>query len=404
MARSSHITLLSLDQWAENLGINPWVFNQFDNLKIQGKTTQCQEVWYQRSWNGLFLSRDEISYTIAQAERLVAEYTRIWIAPKYFEGEKLTFRQPRNQTPRSLFGVTGKWKQAPLKNLYVQNVGKRIFEKLDDAVVTIDPSNFEEPFSVAYTNASNYALEELQLVFPEAERNAQTVDDSWIIRPLQVTSTAGVVTFRGPNYLLTKPTLQNVVGYKPLPLDPTVVSNYVGEVEVYRIYIDTSHTTDDPNQGIAIWEVGNTWWEEWCDPDCSVYVAPLCLQAHDSEAGVVRVQVKPENWPLWSWAGTRGPDQMQVNYLAGMPLENRKVDPFWADIVTKLSVSMLPAEQCGCARHDAILRFWRMLPSEGAENSRPLSLKEIENPFGPRRGARYAWERIERYILDEYVY
>jgi hypothetical protein len=400
LARSIHKTLLPLDQWAENIGINPWIFNQFDNLKIQGKTSQCQSVWYQRSWNGKYLSRDEIAYNIARAEDAIAEYTKIWVGPKYIENEKVTFGIPRDQSARSLFGVTGRWKKTPLSYLHTQIVGTRVWEKLDDLTLIFDLTDFETPFETTYVNASAYALGELVLVFPEEERNGDAVDDTWVIRPVKNTEVTGTVTFKGPKYLLAKPSLQNVVTASSL--DPTSTDSYIAEAELYRVYIDTTHTVANPAQGVAIWNVEPQWWGEWCNPTCGVYTAPLCLQAYDADAGVVQIQVSPTDWPLWSWANTRGPDKMQINYIAGLSLQHQKVNSFWADIVTKLSISMLPSEDCGCDRHNGILKFWRMLPSEGNETARPLTMEEINSPFGPKRGARHAWELMQRYAVDEY--
>lgn len=401
MARSETYTLLPLDQWAEMLGINPWIFNQFDPLPIFGRGTPCQDVWYQYSWQGKFLSRDEIARAVQNAEESIIDMVRFYPAPKYTAGETIVTPPPRDRGPKSPFKLDGTWKTLTTSKLMVSGVGKQTWSELATVNVVRDANNLQTAFTVTFDNsANNYNPDELHVCFTAADRDNAEIDLTWEIRPLKAQVSGTDVIFSGPQYLLAKPSAVNTLA--AAKLDPTDANSYITQVTVYRIYLDTTHTASDPNQGLASWNRSyGLWpWPDSCYADCSVVTAPVCYQNYDGDAGIVSAQIDYADWPHCLGFG---PDKFHINYVSGMPLKNRQMDSFWAEAVVKLSVARLPAEQCGCDRHNAILRYWRIVPSEGNNNARPLSLEEINAPFGPERGARFAWERIRGYVVDETI-
>lgn len=404
MARASVNTLLPLDQWASMLGIDPWIFNGYDPLKIYGqqRSRDCQDAWYQYTYQGKFLSREEVAHTIATAEEVIAREINFWPGPKYIEGETQIMRRPRQNRPSSLYTQRFQWKSVTTDYYKVIQPGKERFELLEANVpVTRDSNNLRALFQAEFSNPNDYPAEELFLVFTSQARGDYPVDQTFIIRPLIKTKNdlTSAVVFNGPQYLLAPPA--QLDNFQQTKLDPTDPNNFTNFADVYRRWYDTSYTEDNPAQGEATWLVPEGGpFPIGCEVNCDVYKAPICVQNNDADSGVVRIKVEPKNWPLTYPWGQVGFDKVTLNYLAGVPYEHERMDYFWADVVTKLATAMLPAEQCGCDRHNAILRYWRMLPSQGDENARPLTIEELNNPFGVGRGAIYTFHRLSRYIAD----
>jgi len=87
MANADTPTLLSLDQYADILGIDPRHFNQVYSADwpVSGA---CDSVWFQWAWQDPDkASREDLARAIAQAERLIADYIGFWPAPTWVEAE-----------------------------------------------------------------------------------------------------------------------------------------------------------------------------------------------------------------------------------------------------------------------------------------------------------------------------
>jgi hypothetical protein len=229
--------------------------------------------------------------------------------------------------------------------------------------------------------------DEIAVYFTLADRNAVALDETWRIRPVNVTISGGNAVITGHPSQLVKPDL--TLRVDPSSLDVTVAANFVTTVEVYRLYTDDTTTTTDPAQGTALWEAPD------CDtPPCNVAWLPVCLGARNADQGLVSVDF---------WLGgtqcppsDREPDRVSLNYLAGYPLVNGQMARSMADIVGHLATGILPVGPCGCERSDRIISWWRNLPSQGEENQRPLSIRELDEcAFGQSRGALWAWKRVQ---------
>src|ERR1044071_7531029 len=92
MAWGTVETLLPPLRWAEIMGLRPWDFGQ---MRIPPQHNGCQDVWYQFPWQKNFLSRDEVSRAIAEAEFMFASKLGFWPAPKYFTNEEQPYPAQR---------------------------------------------------------------------------------------------------------------------------------------------------------------------------------------------------------------------------------------------------------------------------------------------------------------------
>lgn len=380
MARASTETLLPLDSWAELLGLNPWYFNQIKPGLPKQSQAQCEHVWYQYHWHKDFLSREEVAQVIAKAEAALADELGYWPAPRpfadeirlypYRDGSSGVYGAPRGSRgvrPRS---VQVKWG-------YVQAVGVRTYALLGTANVVRsdkDGDGVEETFTVTFPQTTVYAASELALYFAAADRNNDTIAETWRVRPVGVAVDAGtgVATFSGSSVLLVPP--DSTTKIDAVELNAGAAGTYVTSLDVYRVYVDAT----SPNQGIAIWEA----------PAGLVETQALVLSPRNAEVGQLAV-----DWELCT-APSYAPDRVQVNYVAGYPLENGQMARIMADLVAHLAAAWLPTDACGCERADRILHWWRAYPNEG-KDGRPLTQKEVDDSaFGAQRGALYAWSRL----------
>lgn len=388
MARADTSTLLPIDTWGAIMGVSPWWLNQFE---FDDDHVQCAHVMYQSPWSHDFLSREELARAMAKAEEMVAEELNFWPAPKYFTDEVHTYPRPYN---RELYGYAGtpryQWKAVQLNWGKVQAPGLMARTLVNAAAAVVLSDNDGDGVSDRFTVTVATSVtdpREIAAYFTLADRNGVSLDETWRIRPVNVVITGGNAVITGHPTLLAKPDLTTT--YNPTALDPTVAANYVTTVEVYRLYTDMTTTAADPAQGMAMWELDD------CDvPPCNVAWLPVCVGARNAEAGLVSVD-------FWL-AGTqdvpsnREPDRVKLNYLAGYPLLNGHMAREMADIVAHLATGILPVGPCGCERSDRIISWWRNLPSQGEENQRPLSMKELDEcAFGQSRGALWAWKRVQ---------
>lgn len=388
MARASTPTLVPLDTWAQLMGINPFEFNQIGaGFPAEFIQTQCSEVFFQHPWQGggSYLSREEIARTMQRAEYAIAQELGYWPAPKYVVGEQVQ-NQGKGLGYQAYYDYTSaklRWKR-----IRASGVEARTVIRIGAAVVVSDNDGdgVDDLFTVtAATTVTD--IDEIAIYFSAADRNNADIDETWRIRPVNVSITGGTVTITGHPSLLVKPDLTST--YTASVLDVTVDANFVSTVDVYRRYTDDTATLAEPNQGIAIYD----------DPDCTdepcenQYHA-ICMGHLNSDAGVVMFRYSDTD-TSHILPGT--PDRFQVNYLSGARLVNGNVDPEMADIVAHLTTAWLPTGQCGCERSNRIIDYWRDLPRAGEiRSSNPfMSFKKMDYPFGNERGAIYAYERLQ---------
>lgn len=401
MARASVETLLPLDTWAQILGINPFEFNQIaTGLPPTGLHKACAHVFFQFPWQKDYLSREEIAQAIADAERMMAEQLRFFPAPKYFVGEVVPYPRPYQ---RNLFGYAGtprfEWKRVQLTWHRYQAAGlmNRTFIG-NGTIVMSDPDNdgFNELFTITIPTALTDPYE-IGVYFTAADRNNATIDETWRVRPVNVTISGGNAIITGGLWQLVVPDL--TLEYAPEGLSATTAANFVTELEVYRVFTDTTADDSNPNQGIAEWDV-----TPGCEGGgCGFQIKPICLSEWDAPNSVV--------WPAFgvpcAWPQNREPDRLNVNYLAGLPLINGQMQPQMARAVTYLSASLLASEKCGCERSNRILDYWRNpINTITGGQDRGFTQHELEaNPFDaiPSRGSMFAWKRVAEWRDTEMI-
>jgi hypothetical protein len=373
------------------MGFNPWWFNQVGVGFPDAGDPQCDHVMMQKPYHGKFLCRDDVGLRIAMAEEMIREALNYAPAPQYIVNEVHVYPRPYQ---RYSYGAGGtpryQWKALQLSWGKVQGGGLFARSSINAAGAVVmsdnDGDGVNDRFTVTVATTVTDP-DEVAIYFASADRNGVDLDETWRIRPVKVSISGGNAIITGHPSMLVKPDLNSVVN--PVVLDVTVAANFVTALEVWRVYRDTTTTTTDPAQGTAMWED-----PDCATPPCNVEWLPICLGARNAEVGMVSVDYSLDgaNCP----PSSAEPDRVSVNYLAGEPLVNGQMSRVMADAVAHLATGILPVGPCGCERSDRIVNWWRSLPSQGEENQRPITLKELdESPFGVSRGAIWAWNRIQ---------
>jgi hypothetical protein len=377
------------------LGISPFEFN--GAIYPAPKSAQCRDTFNQFAWQSDHLGREEVAQAIADAELMLASELLYWPAPKYFIDEVAQYTRPHQ---RDLFGYAGtargEWKTTQLN--WKKIISGGVFNRTSigtilAAAITkldLDADGVYETFTATITNATIGTItdpNELALYFETSDRHGEALGETWRIRPLTVTIAGNTATFTGHRTLLINPELEFAVSVTPI--DATIDANYVTSLECHRVFTDTTATAALPYQGVAIWK--NV---PGCVQDCTFSIKELCLGEHNNDQGRVFASFgSPSAWPF----ADREPDRLEVNYVAGLPLDNGQMNAEMARIVTYLSVSLLANEKCGCDRSNRILARWRARITRFEDTGANASaFADSSTPFPMTVGGQYAWSRCKR--------
>lgn len=388
--RASTETLLSLFEWGALLGIDPWELAQFRSPREHA--AQCESVWMQHQWQQDYLSREEVAGAIAAAEAAIADELGYWPAPVYTT-ETVEYPRPAPHwltVPKIVL---------PLRWSKVHGGGVLARALIEPAAALVlsdeDGDGVNETFTV--TVAMDVTdTSEIALYYTAADRNNAPLDETWRIRPVEVTVNGGLATIRGHAALLTKPALTFRVDAEAL--EPDDAANYVASAAVYRVYRDATATVDNPQQGVAIWD---TPLNPCREAPCEQSSRPVCLVDRLTERAQARITpVAPSGCDHW-----RNPDSVRLHYLSGVPRVDGRMERQMAEIVARLATAWLPVEKCGCERSHRIISYWRALinADDTTGEPRPLTIEEVNNPFGPRRGAVWAWQRVQALKHGQHV-
>lgn len=392
--RSSYDTLLSIFEWGKIMGVNPWNLSQFgEGLPERNTRKNCQSVWFQHQWQRDYLSREEIGNAIEKAEAALALELHFWPAPKYIEETAEEWNRISNRYAYgSSLDVRYQWNSLTLEYGMVQGGGSLARTAIGDTAVNrtdTDGDGLADRFTATIATSVTDASE-IAVYYTATDRMGNPVDETWRIRPVVVTISGGNATITGHACLLAKPELEE--GYNADALDASAASSYVTQISVYRVYRDTTASDTSPSQGYALWDYAPTNFDPTNPAGQST--VPVFIGERFAQMGQVYAAYANCCGFCSDW---REPDRVMVKYLAGYPRQsNGLMNQMMADIVAHLATAWLPESSCGCDREDRIIAWWRGLPNEGAEKSRLVTFNEIQNTFGERRGASYAYWRMLR--------
>lgn len=265
---------------------------------------------------------------------------------------------------------------------YVQAFGQRGVELIAaNASVVYSDSDGDGVDDLATITVNTPVDEEdIQVFFRTADGAPASGHELWQIEPITVTSAGGTVTITGHRALFVKPaTIWNVpyvdANRRTRNAGHTSdASDFVTEVDVYRVYNDTSTQVEviaDP-----IFSRGD-------------------LGGNILETGVVRLlddvnghfEVRIENPSCLKYA-----EAVRVHYKAGMPLEFGQMNLSLLTSLIRLANTFQPNKLCTfCDQTENVWADDRRPPGT-SEN--PVSERLINNPLGTMKGQVFAWQTV----------
>ncbi len=423
--------LLALEHFRRVLGYNPWhFFGLQGTIGASRVTSECNSTVYQYTWqNANAAGRSSVLESIQSAEDRLAAYLYYRPAPHYVAE---TVNWPRylsgQQSRWSPIDVLGRWVSVKTGEKHVQAMGveTRAAIGLVQAVAYSDQDGdgLSELATIAIAVGSITDPDQIEVYFNATDRYDGTTIPAtgtpdaienalrWRTQPVTVRIAGGNATITGPSWVFVKPLLYEA----GTPLDPATVGNFAASVDIYRRYTDPDGITTDTSQAVLIWETtpcGGGW---WCGCDGASYTTnssdPAALAYGIARAGIrdsVNGEVAPGPAVYNTTAGVFvearfaagfEPDRVLLRYRAGVPLESGQMALRWQRIVARFAMAEMPERLAACDIANKELWRWQfdLARSSGAADEAygAVSARDLENPFGTRRGHVFAWREIQQ--------
>ena len=395
-------TLLALDRYAEIMGISPPHFNMGVGTTYFPVVGSCSDVWPQWMWQkNDAASIEHLADKIDEAELEIAEVLGYFPAPKYLEQDIYTW--PRFYRPEfeagdfdikfRNMGITLRWGKIISPGVRASTLIGTAELGVELSYVDVDGDGYAE---IARIEIATTITDEKEIKIFFADESA---DERYEIRPLKsIEISGGIATIEFYAWLVLKPSLRQVfptqVGFSAIDIEDS--DNYVDELEVYRVYTDTTQASST-----FIWE---NVVDECVTTPCSLTSQDGCLKIRDAEMGIVvpiTATYSSGSWSLDSWIKCNDPSQVKLKYLSGATSERWRrgltVDPMpdkLARAIAYLATARLERVPCSCGNTKARFEALMLDVSKSATESYNKTFKQLDNPFGTRQGEIRAWQII----------
>lgn len=410
------LTILSINQFAKIMGINPahfWQATAISTVPSRMPVDSCGSIYHQYPWQDSDkISRYDIAIEIAKAESDIANALGYWPGPWWIQEEQHEYIKHHR---RDLFGGGGDsrylYKAMPIKWGKLIQMGKRKATLIGTPTTAAlglqytdqDGDGFFETatISIATTATDIRDLHVFHSGFsgqPEFE----------IREPRKSYISAGVAYFIYDAWLFINPELYEEPSKDDESIiDITTTANYVTAVDVYQI---TADVADESvmfywgNQNVGCATCGGAGCEA-----CGYISQEGCAWIRDAENGVVSPvpasYTIADGWTEELWTGDREPDRLKLWYQSGLISEaymagrtTNPLDPSMALVIAHLATSRLERPLCGCANIQSLADRLRRdtTAQEGEQGMFFSSVGTVENPFGTRVGEVEAWKSITK--------
>jgi hypothetical protein len=376
------------------MGIDPIHANQIQTTDRPVRNA-CGDVWFQHEWQSVGkISRETLALVIGQAETQVADYLNYWPLPRWIiQEEKRTTRPNVTTIFSSGFNTRSLRKSVDLDFKHVLSGGVRGADVIEaSSSVTYsddDGDGYDEVATITVTiDPDVVSACEISVFYP-----GEAAADEWEIRPLTVSISGTTATIVGRKYqFVLKDLLENITleGTDNTAVDGDDNTNFLGSVDVYRIYNDPSQ------QATLIWERPDTG---------QISTQTGFLNIRDSRRGIAAYlpgtwDATDEQFDINVYTLSREPDRMQVWYRAGLQ-DRTKTCPtrqmnYGLELrIARLAMTYLEDKICGCDSARTQFEYWRTDMSRVAdEESFQITPAMSENPFGPTRAGVHMWKYL----------
>lgn len=392
-------TKLSLADYFRIMQINPF---HAEGVNLNGGTgpdiqrVACDSAWPQSNWqNSDRVSRDDLAIAIARAETDIEHQLGFRLLPDWeVDDWRATVRPYRPEMMHNgAVNMRGFQQSVPLKWGHFVSGGVKATTLIasESAIVWSDQDNdgyFETGTVTVNTTVTDPC--EVRTFYP-----GHSGDERYEIRPIVVSITAGIATITFRRELAVIETELFAIGWNAVDgLDDDM---FLEDVDVYRVW------NDPQTQAVLMWEGGGC---GTCTA-CQFGTQGACLHARGiPEYG--QVAYSPADWnaddgrfEYKSLVICRNPDIVRAWYYGGFrdmssACPETVMDRDWARTVAYYATSMLERPLCDCSAD--VYDYWRMdisvIGGRDAALAFTSSVGDMDNPFGTRRGAHYAWRRV----------
>lgn len=444
MAYSQRANALSLDQWAELMGINPIVFHGATvSCSNAIAPPNCNTYWRQYPWqSAATVSREALAQAIESAEAAIEQYIGYNISPTW-EKEVVALTHKESLTLQRFGRV-----EIPLTATHVISAGREErqlvhgnnypeFDALSvdprrefgsngllingiaqNALLTIsysdqDSDSFDETATVIIPGVSAGTECEYEVFIPGfMGRGGYEI----IPRSRSYNSSTSELTLTFWTWQMIDPAVAgSIARYAPTvagkiaPIDLCDAANIIDEVEVWR----STTPADYPHAVISMRKSPCTC-ADGC-PHCTVVDYPACVLVRDAESGyitVVRADLEQDPDTLeWSYECCGGgvapwdchtpsqsdiPFKITVYYRSGCTKPNIVCDDMcFSEEVAILAAARLSKEVCECGCDVERLANYRRDWAIATQAFSPrITIDDLRNPFGTREGEILVYRRL----------
>lgn len=404
MAIASTPTKLPLARWAKILGMHPLHFEQVAYTKPGRSTPICDAAIVQYDWQDADrVSREQIAMAVSMAEQTLERELGFSVAPCWEANEWHQVTQHYRVSNR-----IGSWGGNPFgfrqsvqaDKSYVITGGTERKTLLQTTLPITwsdaDSDGYPETGTVVAVVPVGTPACEVEVYYPGQNGAAQ-----YQIRPASAVVIGAVATITFRRELCVK--LELLESLDPRPAVAVTDSDFESEVDVYRHWNDPSAQVQllwEPQGGcVACGDVGCA--------SCAYVVQDGCLYLRTTGKNAVL------GWSAATWdtdndvfqpaslSLAKKPDLVRLWYYAGwQPTTGCRqvMDDRWARAVTYLSLQYLdrPACDCQASTYDYWRQDFALVQGEetGVQYNAGYMGNLLQNPFGTKRGAIYAWQRV----------
>lgn len=367
MARANTVTQLSLDRFFQVLGVHPLHGNQ---VGLPSEVNFCGNPIMQYSWQVADrVGREEIAMAIYDAERMISDYTHFDIGLRWNVDEQYIGRGIMTASTNRKFVVSS----GQQKNTLLAS-GVAV------SYVDLDGDGYKETATLSYTNAVDVLEDEIAIFYPGK-------DEKWRIRPITVTvnHTTFLVTIVARREQLVIPSAMEALDVRDVI--GTDDANFLGTVDVWRIYNDDTKQLDFISPGVLGTDVVVSGYTDVINARLGT------VSLHYNSCGYVECVAFPDRIKLW--------------YRAGL---TQDIDQ-WERATAYLALSLLDRPICTCASLEHVSRHWQ--EDLALSHSTPTSSTSyiinnrrnlwLDNPFGTTRAGVFVWNLVERQSVGAYA-
>jgi len=372
MARATTDTKLSLDEYADIIGLAPVHFNGAYTSSEWPDSGACEDIWPQYEWQADtdIVSREQLARAIHDAEDAIEKHTGIPILKSWYQHE---LDYPHNYRRDSVYSnglntrYANKAVALPRGNVISAGIKATSLIEAAAAIVYSDPDGDGWSELATITVTTDVDDDEIHIYYPGETTGYE-------IRPITVASAGGVATITAPAWRFVDPDLQNATPGAFGAIDISS-ANLVTTVDVYREYNDDS---------TAI----TFYWDDYTHTG-SFYI-------RNAKSGIVAPYAGNYSAVSEEWSAVnvyRGePNRMVINYYAGPST----IDTNVKEAIVALASARLPGPVCTCETVATMVKYYQedMGARSGRTFNRVFTVDMLECPFGTRMGEYMAWKRL----------